>query len=245
MIAAVWVMLACTPPPSDRALYLQVSQNPSDPTPCQRIEDPSLSAECVALSAPALPEADALAACETLPSPSPWRDECFFLVADALVAEGPLAVKICGQAGRFERRCLGHAFGRQARTLLANHPRGHEREAFALIKEMGRSDYGEAPAQTARKTHDLLVRHVAGRDPGERFSRATCGDLPRTMCQEAFALRIREQMSRSGKPLSTLCDSEPLDVDDAEAVGAPGWDADADEIAAKAVRRICVASENR
>lgn len=238
------LLLACNTP-TDAESYLAASAEPGNPDRCEPIEDPWLAGECRAMAAAALVEngdPDAgLAVCGDLPPGDAWRDECFFLLSDRMSASGAQARQVCAQSGRFEDRCLGHAFGREGRAMLQEVEAGGERAAYRALREKS-TEYFEDPQIASKKLWHMMIEFVASRDLTQPFSAATCGDLPRRICKTGFQTRIRFMIRDAGggdQTLHSLCNGQPVAVEAAAALGGPRWAADTDALVQESWRQFC------
>jgi hypothetical protein len=236
--------LACSPL-TDADHYLAATADPSNPARCEPIGDPWLAGECRAMAAAALLEGgdlDAgLDACGALLPGDPWRDECFFLLSDRMSASGEQARQLCAQSGQFEDRCLGHAFGREGRAMLQNVAPGEERDVYRALREKS-TEYFSDQQTASKKLWHLMIEFVASRDIQQPFSAATCGSLPRGICQTGFQTRIRFMIRDAGgnkQTLHSLCNGQPVAVEAAVALGGPRWEADTDELVQRGWRQFC------
>lgn len=120
-LSALWI-LGCASPEPAAHVYLQAATASTGAEVrqlCARL-GPEES-ECLAMGAAQHAEdpAAALPLCEAV-TDEVWRDECFFLVAEAQVTRaGPeSAAQSCAQAGRFTANCVMHVWKGHARQLL-------------------------------------------------------------------------------------------------------------------------------
>lgn len=184
---------------------------------------------------------DGLAACEAMTDGDPWRDECFFLIADRTSAYGEQAKTICARAGRYVDRCLGHAFGREGREVLTQLSYGEELTAYRALRERSQ-DYFTDQRTGAKKLYHLMVEFVASRDIDQPFSAATCGELPEGICQAGFLTRLRfsiRDARGSEHTLHELCRHRPITAEAAAAAGLPTWTEDASPTAQAAWGQLC------
>jgi hypothetical protein len=238
------LLMGCAPA-DPAALYLAAAADPTDPRACEGIADVRLYGECVSMTAAELAatsgEATARARCGRLPADNPWRGECYFLLSDTLGATGPQALSLCSEAGGYRDRCAGHALEREGRALLNATPLGEEDAAVEKLLELGAVYFPDPPGGDSQVSH-LLVEHLASRDFDQPFRRATCGSAPKSVCAAAFVARLRfadRDAGHAAQLLRSLCARQPVTSATAEALGLPGWAADADDIAAASVARIC------
>ncbi len=243
-MAVLLLLLGCQPP-TDAERYLAATVNPADPAPCDDIGDAWLAGECRAMAAAAVAEAGDVTAgaaiCAGLAEGDPWRDECFFLLSDRTSAQGEQARQLCGRSGRFEDRCLGHAFGREGRAMLEAITHGEELAVYRALREKS-AEYFDDPQAAGRKVWHMMVEFIASRDFDRPFSAATCGGLPDNLCQTGFQTRIRFAVRDAGgmeRPLHELCERLPVTVEAAMEMGAPVWEADAERIVQGAWRQFC------
>ena len=222
--------------------YLLAIEDPLDWTKCFEMEDPILLGECIGMSARELAQQDddeaALEACDALPV-GMWRDECFFLVSDALRANGEDAISLCGQAGRYRNPCLGHAIAREADKILVNAERGREDETWMQLMEMvGQHITGR---EVGSKTRRLMIHHLATRDPDDLFSRTTCGKVMPQICQDAYAERVKLAVYTAQQPEGYWRQACGRDVtpDRVMNLGLPGWSLDVHDLASAAWVELC------
>jgi len=237
-------LLGCGPQ-TDAERYLKAIAEPDNPAGCEPITDDWLAGECRAMAATATAEhgdvGGGLAICEEMAAHDPWRDECFFLISDRITATGPQAAEICGRAGRYQDRCLGHAFGREGRERLASVTPGEEREAYRELRALSQS-YFDDPQTAGKKLWHLMVEFIASRDIEAPFSAATCGGLAENLCRTGFLTRIRfsvRDARGAEQTLHELCEVLPVTVEAAATAGVPAWTPDADAIVQSAWRQFC------
>ncbi|MDG1478113.1 MAG: hypothetical protein P8R54_00915 [Myxococcota bacterium] len=238
------LFLACNTP-TDAEHYLAATADPGNPARCEPIGDPWLAGECHAMAAAWLIEhsdTDAgLAVCGALPPGDTWRDECFFLLSDRMSAAGDQARQVCAQSGQFQDRCLGHAFGREGRAMLQEVATGEERDVYRALRVKS-AEYFDDQQTASKKLWHMMIEFVASRDIQQPFSAATCGGLPRRICQTGFQTRIRFMLRDAGgskQTLHTLCNGQPVEVGAAIALGGPSWEADADALVQEGWRQFC------
>jgi hypothetical protein len=211
-------------------------RRPGDPEACRALAGPALEGECTAEAAYALARSgrfeDAVTACGDVKDPR-WEEECWFLASDGALAQGPKALELCRRAGRFRKDCLGHAVGRHAQRIFRETP--SEADAQGALEEAIETYRGEDGAQEAA---DLLARHLAGKDRGRPFQRATCGTASEAVCAQAFRYRVEAAARLDPDHSRQACEGE-LSADRVEALGLPGWAADVDGLARVAWGAVC------
>ena len=240
----LFFLLGCGPQ-TDAERYLKALDDPANAAGCEAIADDRLAGECRAMAAVERAmrgDVDGgLAACEAMPASDPWRDECFFLLGDRITATGSQATAICERAGRYQDRCLGHAFGREGRKLLTGVTYGEERQAYRDLRTLSRT-YFDDPQTAGKKLWHLMVEFIASRDIEEPFSAATCGGLPDNLCRTGYLTRIRfsiRDARGTEHALHNLCGLLPITVEDAAELGLPSWTADVDPLVQSAWRQFC------
>ena len=196
-------LAACTASESrsladDREAYLRGLHAPLETatTACKDVRDPHLLGDCRTATAVRLMQAsrgaDALSVCEGL-AEGLWRDECFFLTAEAAPLKEARA--ICSRAGRLRSHCQGHLFGAALGRLkaLAEEP-GREdavRDALAPLLSTFPRATGGARVPRAARERALLVGMIAWRvERTGQWNDAVCGTLPRTLCLAGYRSAI-------------------------------------------------------
>jgi len=208
-----------------------------NPGQCSVLSDEGLRAECVALSAWEVARAGdittALLTCETI-SVSLWRDECFFLLTDVSEIVGPQAVSMCAKAGQFSQRCRGHAFQREAKSILSVGASESPQRQLTVLADLARGYEVERPWWRA---HRILVLHLANQD-GD-FSSARCGDLQRLSCEALLVEMVREVTDQLyPEQWQELCPA-PVSGPTANALGVPAWSVEDDAMMQGVFHRIC------
>ena len=210
-----------------------------DAAACGRLPTADEVGACVALNADraarAGDAAGAWSTCQALPA-GLWRDECHFLVTDAAGVVGEEAKVWCQQAGRFRLPCVGHALSRDAQPLLASSPRGEEARVSEALSALTAAYLG--PSQAPEKAHQILVDHLALRDPGRPFHAGVCGTASAVACRDAYIERVRRAASGPGEPWRAAC-GRTVSPERAEQAGQPAWDDDMDAVVAAAWVRLC------
>lgn len=233
---------------TDAERYLKATASPDNPAACDAITDRWLAGECQAMAAAEIAEAgdvdSALAVCTEMSTDDPWQDECFFLISDRIIASGLQAAAICARAGRYQDRCLGHAFGREGRALLKEMTPGEERAAYRELRAMSQG-YFDDPQTAGKKLWHLMVEFIASRDIEAPFSAATCGGLAENLCRTGFLTRIRfsvRDARGTEQTLHELCEELPVTLEAAEAAGVTAWEPDIDRVVQSAWRQFCGSS---
>lgn len=243
LIAAAtgWWLSACDDPPSDARGYAEAAQG-GDPARCATLSDPRLAGECAAFAARELALAGdasgARAACGQV-DPGLWREECNFLVCDALELSGASAISCCRDAGRWTQQCVGHAINRDAAALFATAEVGAERRLHADLEKLV-AGYIDGPEVQA-KARRVLVSRLALRAPGAPLSAQVCGDAPHAVCRDVYAERVKlaaKDVDGATQPWRAAC-GETVSAQRAAAAGLPVWAPEMDEIAADAWRQLC------
>jgi len=124
--------------------------------------------------------------------PGIWKDECHFLLAEALtVPERPaVAAAFCQQAGRYFRPCFMHLFSAHAGHLVSSLPADEVVEAYQTAITLG----GENPPKDfAHLAWSLLFRRKTLTEM--RFDPELCTHLK----EQAIACRsgVREALLRT------------------------------------------------
>lgn len=240
--ALLAVALACAPAPAPApatAAERVAALVSGDPDACLGLASPQEAGACLALGADQRARAGQGAAawqtCQAMDA-GLWRDECHFLVTDAAGVVGEEAKAWCQHAGRFRLQCVGHALSREAHPLLVAAPRGGEAAVSDALTALTARYVGEA--QAARRAHQLLVEHLAERDPGRPFHAGVCGTAPRAACVGAYIERVRRSAEGPGEPWRAAC-GRAVSAQRAAQAGQPPWDPDVDEVVAVAWARLC------
>lgn len=229
VIAALALLAACSSgPDQDRDAYLA---GMGDPRACADISSPDLRAECVSFSAVALTWEHSVdkgqSACRSLDGR--WREECFFLVAEAAELRGPAAREACTQAGAWASHCLDHLKMVTVERLIREHGVGQE---IVLMQEIGQAarDWSpEAPEEEVTQTTFQVVAHTLARRAGNGvFERRTCGAAPDPVCVEAYGVSLARMPG--GTILDSFC-SGPIQAERARDEGLRPWDEAAQPIA--------------
>jgi len=223
----------------------------TDPAPCAEIGSAALREECVSMAAAERAKGGDLAGAQEVCAAMPegfWRDECYFLVADAAKARGPVVAELCMGAGHLRNQCFAHAMDRELAESRGELIEGQEAAFEALMVE--RFD-AFLPSQRARgAAHVMVAGMLADRAPGAAFSRSQCGDAAEATCTNAFVLRVEGAGSRGiclGRPdprcapdaMAPVCAEQPRTSANAVGHGLPGWDDDVDDLVQPAWVRLC------
>jgi len=181
-----------------------------------------------------------------------WRDECWFLVAEATAAsQGPeAAVDACGRAGRFDRNCLAHLWLDAATRAHA----AHSDQPLAAWNAYAPTDSWTLPTADAEA---LARRHVstffdarfnptgAGGEPPP-IDAGWCSAFDGTRaraCRQAATESLQRQLNRaagSGVDRARLCGDGPLAERVAAATGVRWSPDDAlDQRAEVLIARSC------
>lgn len=105
----------------DRANYTAVLSSPRPPEDalrrCAEIVDPALAGDCALVVVAQAPEPGAL--CESVPA-GMWREECWFLAAEATNRSGDAlsAAGLCQKSGRFALDCAQHLWQTPVHGLI-------------------------------------------------------------------------------------------------------------------------------
>lgn len=240
---------AIDPDQKDRLAYLDAARTPSDPNACAPIRSATLQAECIAMSAGELSATgrvdDARTLCGSLEQ-SAWRDECRFLVAEKSNVPLEQAGALCDESGAYASRCRGHLLRREAAQTLQRTTVGSEAEALeAVITLTGRL----FPPPVEPRARGLVAEHLAGRLPGEPFSRAHCGAADRALCVQAYIARVQKAArsqqhgthdlgATGGPPWQPVCSATPT-LSRVEAFGFPTWKPDMQPLVSEAWAELC------
>lgn len=233
--------LACgdPAPPQLSAAAQAAAIRDGSPEACARLSSEAAIGSCTALGANARAAAGdvpgAWAVCQAMAA-GPWRDECHFLVTDTAGVVGEEARAWCQHAGAFRLQCVGHALSREARPLLAAHPRGEEATVSAALTALTARYVGAA--QAPEKAHQLLVDHLAERDPGRPFHARICGTAPPRSCEDAYIERVKRAAAGPGEPWRAAC-GRSVSLERARQTGQPLWEPDVQSVVAAAWARLC------
>jgi hypothetical protein len=180
-------------------------------------------------------EADA--ACAAL-SAGPWRNECFFLLADE--AQDPQRARtLCDQAGQYRNQCIGHAISRAISGIVRNDRPGEEPETMAAL-DAAIAPWIRGPGRSKR-VETVMAQQLARRVGQDGFTTETCGQAPAVVCQAAYAERMRSDVRAAGRPdgdWRSVC-PPPVTAMQAEAAGLPGWDEALEPVMAEGWARLC------
>jgi hypothetical protein len=116
--------------------------------------------------------ADARARCDALAEPR-WRDECFFVAADALKVSGEDALAACARAGRYGDACISNAISREV-TALDRERADWDAEVMRIAREYGRPAKGE---DVVRRRRGSTPSETAT-SPGPKSSSARADRAP-------------------------------------------------------------------
>lgn len=246
LLGALAVSLGCAAPATERAdreAYLAVVADPGAGDRCREIVDVSLRSECVALAALARAEAGevpgARALCSQLP-PGGWQDECHFLTCDGAALVGREAVDCCKSAGRFRRRCMGHAMGRDAMQAFEALPPGQESAGLAAVQSVVAQYQGAGVAR--HKAEQIVQAALLQRAPEGPLTPEVCGDIGELLCARVYEEMLRQATRPTvGQPtagLEELC-TATVPVEAVAARGLPTWEPALDGVAQRAWDRIC------
>ncbi|MCB9778242.1 MAG: hypothetical protein H6742_06745 [Alphaproteobacteria bacterium] len=216
----------------------------ADPGACDGIGRGDLAAECRAFAAAEQAMAGDLAAaeatCDGLDA-GPWRDECFFELADTIAAQGEEGRRLCDRAGGWAQRCASHAFGRRAQERVADLPVGEESEALADLEALGTAWFG--PRLGPIEAQGFLASALAERIGQGPLSAARCGTASVELCAAAYRSAVLRPGGPQGVPtdgalLGTACRG-PREPERIAAMGLPSWEPEVDEAAQRAWARLC------
>lgn len=233
----MWPVSCGADPPGDAGRYAQAAGH--GVTACEGIVNADIADECRVWAARDLAAQgeldDALAVCRDM-AVGPWRDECWFLIADTVGARGQQALDICGDAGRWWQQCVGHAINREAQMLFDQAAVGDEaRLQMGLVHIIERYIQGGEVTDRARR---MLVAHIAGREADQPFSLVICGDAGQDICRDAYLERVRLASESSGRSWRAAC-GRFVTVERVTQVGMPGWAPDADAIVQEGWQKLC------
>ena len=249
MSLSAWLSLvvACGGSPSgvnDSRAYLK-AQSTGDPVFCEEISEPGLQGECFAHAGRERAEAGDAAGgqevCRAMPA-GPWRDECFFLVADAAGAVGDEAKRLCAESGQFRQQCVGHAISRDVATIFGASERGEEAQLLADVEARIGTYIGGG--EVKKKARRLVAAELSARDPEVPFGPAQCGTVGDRVCTDAYVERIKRAAKlinpeEGASDWRRACGATVDPVKVAE-LGLPTWEPEIDELAQKAWARVCV-----
>lgn len=227
----------------ERAAYL-AAVDAGDPAACAAITRAELRGECTAQGARELADGGEAAlaweACGSMAGGA-WRDECHFLVADALALTDDAARRACADAGRYREQCLGHAIAREAAVHFGSVPWGEEARLLSELEAVvGRYIGGGEVHLKARR---LLAGELAARQPGQPFGEANCGSAPREVCVDAYVERVKQaarlvNAEESDGSWRHAC-GRVVAPERVAALGLPAWEPELDDIAQAAWRELC------
>ena len=212
-----WILWACqSPVPKDNTaeLYAEAVRAATlqqGVESCEEIEADTTRHECLAFLAQAHGRTDPSATervCSELP-PSIWRDECYFLLSEAISApETPApGAEICRKAGRYRQPCFMHLFSGHVGFLRATHSLDEAMTRYARAIELGQSD---APKDFEHQAWSLFFRkpdHVV-------IDIQSCSELgeSKTKCirgaREALRRRLNQSAQKNGE-WRAICQGEP------------------------------------
>jgi len=242
---AALLLSACSTPTSDADRYLAAAADPA--ADCAAIDDLDLRSECRVFAAADAARAGDLPLAEercAAIDEGPWRDECWFSLADVTRARGTALEELCAHAGRFELNCLSHAVNRECREVLDGSEPGQEARALAEMVERARKILGDVKGPVrARKN---LVKALAARFERAPFDPAGCGTAPETVCVQVYRellILARDGERPPGVPpgraaVDEVC-REGVDLDRVVALGLPAWTDAGAPLAATAWRAMC------
>lgn len=244
MILLAW--LACAEPqplpPSDAELYLGALAE-GDPAACAPIAGSSLRGECAAMLTRDIARAGdidrAFQSCAAIEA-GPWRDECFFLLADAAADAPQQARNLCGQAGRFRNQCIGHAISRAISAVINDMAPGTERETIETLHR-AMEPYIPGAAGRQQRIEDVMARAIAGRLQRDHFDAGACGTAPDAICRRAYAERMRGAARHRGErdgAWRAAC-PPPVTTERAAALRLPTWAPALDTVIAEGWVELC------
>jgi len=162
-VISVGLLAACAgaaDPAGDRARYLGVLREPRGPVDarlarCAEIGDADLRGDCalaVAQQEGRRPQGAISRVCPEVPE-GVWRQECWFLAAEAARRRGEeeAAVELCARSGPFAEDCAQHLW---------------QGEVYRLIHDRGPVAFGPQ-LSAARRAHDAWAARLGA---GEAFS---------------------------------------------------------------------------
>ena len=172
---------------------------------CSQISETSLSSECVAFQVRSHGRNHPQRAedsCTALPE-GIWRDECFFLLADAVSdPSAPAeASAICKQAGRYFQPCFMHLLKAHAGHLRAALPHGEAHAAYASAIGLAGS---QAPHDFNHRAWSVFFRSAGG--PDRVYDTRGCTELQSHVsdCISGVREALARRLNRSETP-SELC----------------------------------------
>lgn len=227
----------------ERAAYL-AAVDAGDPAACGAITREELRGECTAQGAREQADAGraeaAWATCGAMPGGA-WRDECHFLVADALALTDDAARRACADAGRYREQCLGHAIAREAAVHFGAVPWGEEARLLVELEAVVGRYIGGGEVQL--KARRLLAGELASRELDAPFGEANCGSAPREVCVDAYAERVKRaaRLVNAGESDGSwrhACGKE-VSLERARALDLPLWEPDQHDVVQDAWRELC------
>ena len=242
---------SCADPPedgrasTDRQAYLAAMRAGPGPGRCDTISAPTLHGECIALAGLTLARRGepmaALSICAEL-QPGPWRDECYFLVADGLEVRGETARAICESAGEWRFQCLGHAINRESILVWEQLGIGREDEVQQRVLEITSRYIGGREA--GERTRRWMVTRVAARDLERPFSKITCGQVEPSLCRDAYIERVKlvtQQINAAeeGDRSWRLACARRVSATRAAQLDLPTWEPSVDELVQEAWQQLC------
>ncbi|MFT5685707.1 MAG: hypothetical protein ACI8RZ_006661 [Myxococcota bacterium] len=172
--------------------------------------------------------------CDTIEETT-WRNECWFMAADARAVTGPMVWGACEQTGRYRSFCFDHAL---------------QRELAAVPMQLGEED---AAQQAIITLLNLYFPDEANRVKQERFNRALahrvgvrwrrgadfdptlCAPLPEPLCRFAYL----HSVSTDAVDQEAICAAPEQTAAVVQDGGGFGWTADGAEIAASVWADLC------
>ena len=226
----------------DARRYRQALLRPEDAAACAPIVGDDVRGECEALAHGARAATDPAAAeagCAAM-APGPWREECFFLVADTVGAFGAEALRLCGQAGGLSTPCRGHALSRAASGPLAAMDAVGGVATLGLVEGLVIELFG--PHGARGRAERLVVESLSRRQPEDPFAAAWCGDLPTALCSSAYEERVRAaarlRYPGEAEGWRAAC-ARVVSAERVVAVGLPAYAPDAEALAVEVWQGLC------
>lgn len=247
MLLPIGLLVGCPQPePSEAAAdvdrYL-AALSAADPAEgfalCGALSTASLRGDCQADLAERLLQPDSTMAqvaaiCDVIEEDT-WRNECWFMAADAREVTGPMVWSACEQTGRYREFCFDHALQRELAAVEM--PPGEEEAAqLAIIALLDQYFPGERDRTKQERFNRALAHRVGVRwRGGEDFDPSLCTPLPEPLCRFAYL----HSVSNDDVDLEAICSADALTAEVVRAGGGYGWTDDGAALAASVWADLC------
>lgn len=222
----MWMLLlfACsqTAVPADPLAYVEAARLASTDAAAAaercRASGPRYADECLAQAAFEAPGSSGEALCEAIVDAF-WRDECWFLVAEAAVTRGETerAVERCSAAGRYQDNCVTHLWRLHAATLLRLHPPA---EAAGRYAEAIRWAPDDMQAGTEDRFWNKFYEGALSEDDTPALDLAWCDDFPAELvsaCRRQLPGALKRALTRVERERAQGGQALPVGACDAQA----------------------------